>query len=176
MNGRPVISSVACSRRGCALRAITWITTLACLLVALAWLASGWWLATFRVSGGYSFWQVDIRNGCLVLVHGRTYPPDLRLPRAHIFPIREIPGLRAREWYTAFARFTRTAPGGTIVHSTYIPLWAPCALLAIPAAWLWWRGRRRFGLGQCQSCGYHLAGLRAAACPECGVIFDNLNE
>jgi len=150
------------------LRVLTWTATLACLLLALAWLVSGWWIATFRVARGYPFWQTDIRNGCFVLVHGRTSAPDIRPPRAGIYPIRQIPGLRAREWYT-FARFTRTAPGGTIVTSTYIPLWAPLALIAIPTAWLWWRGRRHFSRGQCQRCGYHLAGLPAAsACPECG--------
>jgi hypothetical protein len=41
------------------LRVLTWTATLACLLLALAWLVSGWWLVTFRIARGYPFWQTD---------------------------------------------------------------------------------------------------------------------
>jgi ribosomal protein L34E len=43
-------------------------------------------------------------------------------------------------------------------------------VLALPAAFLWYRHRRRaIGPGRCPRCGYDLAGLaEGAGCPECG--------
>jgi hypothetical protein len=47
----------------------------------------------------------------------------------------------------------------------------PVLLTAIPAAFLWYKYRRRYGPHQCQKCGYDRAGLAAdAKCPECGIV------
>ena len=142
---------------------------MACVLISLVWLASGWWLATLRVARVYTFWQTDIRNGCFVYVWGRISAPDTRGPRAGVYPLRELIGLRSGEWYTTFAQRTRTSGLGDVVNDISIPLWAPFVVVAGPTIWLWWRGRRRFGPGQCGRCGYVMGGLPAEArCPECG--------
>jgi hypothetical protein len=45
----------------------------------------------------------------------------------------------------------------------------PVLLTTIPAAFLWYKDRRRFGRHACQKCGYDRRGLPAEAkCPECG--------
>jgi hypothetical protein len=45
----------------------------------------------------------------------------------------------------------------------------PVVLTTIPAAFLWYKDRRRFGPHACKGCGYDRRGLRAEArCPECG--------
>jgi hypothetical protein len=47
----------------------------------------------------------------------------------------------------------------------------PVVLTLIPAAFLWYKDRRRFGPHACKGCGYDRRGLPAdAKCPECGTV------
>jgi hypothetical protein len=47
----------------------------------------------------------------------------------------------------------------------------PVLLTTIPAAFLWYQDRRRFGPQGCQKCGYDRRGLAAdSKCPECGTV------
>jgi hypothetical protein len=49
-------------------------------------------------------------------------------------------------------------------------LW-PVLLTTIPAAFLWYKDRRRFGPHACTGCGYDKSGLPAdSPCPECGTV------
>jgi hypothetical protein len=49
-----------------------------------------------------------------------------------------------------------------------IPFWLLSSALAIPTTFLWWRDRKRFPAGHCQTCGYDLTGNVSGVCPECG--------
>jgi hypothetical protein len=47
----------------------------------------------------------------------------------------------------------------------------PVLLTTLPAAFLWYKDRRRFGTHACGGCGYDRRGLPAQAkCPECGTV------
>ena len=49
----------------------------------------------------------------------------------------------------------------------FIPMWPVTVLSGLPAAWLWYRARRR--RGHCFACNYDLTGLALGKpCPECG--------
>lgn len=62
--------------------------------------------------------------------------------------------------------WNRRVPGR--IDSIRIPLWIPPAMSAALCAGAFWRVRRARGVGACPECGYSLAGLTGARCPECG--------
>jgi hypothetical protein len=52
-----------------------------------------------------------------------------------------------------------------------VGLWWPVLLTVGPAAFLWYKDRRRFGPHACKKCGYDRSGLPAdSPCPECGTV------
>ena len=55
--------------------------------------------------------------------------------------------------------------------SFVMPFWCLLVLTAIPTALLWDRDRRK-PPGNCQQCGYDLAGNESGVCPECGTKID----
>jgi hypothetical protein len=66
---------------------------------------------------------------------------------------------------------------GTLYMATSSMLWVgvsvvyPVLLTTIPAAFFWYKDRRRFGPHQCKKCGYDRGGLDPnAKCPECGTV------
>lgn len=59
----------------------------------------------------------------------------------------------------------RIDPGDKLI--TYIPLWIPLLLTAIPTTVLWFRGRDH-PPGRCRAYGYDLTGATPGPCPECG--------
>jgi hypothetical protein len=63
--------------------------------------------------------------------------------------------------------WTRTPFGWELGVSVVYPV----LLTTIPAAFLWYKDRRRFGPHACKGCGYDRRGLPAEAkCPECGTL------
>lgn len=50
----------------------------------------------------------------------------------------------------------------------WVPLWNPVAACLIAGMGLRWRASGRRTPGGCAACGYSLAGLVSATCPECG--------
>jgi hypothetical protein len=56
----------------------------------------------------------------------------------------------------------------TTLRVLYVPLVFVLPVMAAVSAWLLWLGRRRDTSGHCRVCGYDLAGLGGAGCPECG--------
>ena len=68
-----------------------------------------------------------------------------------------------RRWWLPFRRWT-WAYGSRIA---VVPHWLPTLALALPAAWLTRRWRRRPAPGLCRACGYDLRAT-PERCPECG--------
>lgn len=133
-----------------------------CVLVLVAWGVSSVWAITWEGSigtqhGGFSLIQGTVQLG--------LYSSDL-MPNYHRL------GLTVDRWTFTVPRdqfglclpVARRMPSGGVV---LVPLWLTFALLAVPAALLWWRDRRP-PRGHCQRCGYNLTGNLSGVCPECG--------
>ena len=54
------------------------------------------------------------------------------------------------------------------VDVLYVPLWPWLIVTSGLGGFLWWKSGRVAAPGHCQRCGYSLAGLGDARCPECG--------
>ena len=126
-------------------------------LLGLAWLLAGCCTCV------YAWLQVEIGcyDGCFFYRH---CSPSLSAHgwRAEIHQPRWL--MRPQECELDFDGSTMSGH----IYSCDLPLWIPFVMVAVPSAWLWWRGRRRFAAGCCQHCGYDLTGNASGICPECG--------
>jgi hypothetical protein len=65
---------------------------------------------------------------------------------------------------------TQVAATVPTITITWVPLYIPFTLLALPTAWIFYRDRRSVRWrreGRCLGCGYDLSGV-SGKCPECG--------
>lgn len=132
-----------------------------------AWLLSGWcsisWGAKHYSQQGFSYVQFDVSKGGL-----RVYRLSDPLGISGAFPPTGWRWTRtqgAPSWRLWFA-FRDISPRPIAAWESFIPVWAPFLLCALPTALLW--HKRRVGSGDCP-CGYSRAELGGnAPCPECG--------
>jgi len=61
--------------------------------------------------------------------------------------------------------------GGQSIRGAEVSLIYP-AVLGVVWSWLIWRRKRKYAVGDCQSCGYSFDGLDSERCPECGDAYD----
>jgi hypothetical protein len=131
-------------------------------IVAIVWLASGWYVVGIYRTDRLGTKMVQVNKGRLV-----CYSSNIVL--------RDDNGLRVdgRDWEGWAWRFeSRHANTVGVRYRMYlIPLWPAFVAAGAGAAGLWglgcWVAARN--KGRCSSCGYDLSGLGgSAACPECG--------
>ncbi|MDX2131495.1 MAG: hypothetical protein SFY69_05545 [Planctomycetota bacterium] len=140
------------------------------VLGLVMWIASLSIVSYRRMSPGRGDLTVALQRGELWVTTGGTYfgpgfdtlhayPRLHDLGRLHWWP--------NHGWYSDF----RTADNRVRWWSVRGPIWIIVAGGLLPAGAMfpfWRRARRRRRFGLCPACGYDLAGVRDARCPECG--------
>ena len=127
-----------------------WTGTLLSLLIAAAFVVSGWW------------W-VDV-------LIPTPYGPGAYLWAGSIIVILDEPatgGVYVEMYPWSLERWNGWDRGAGFVE---FPLYAVFLAVTIPTL-LVWRFVPKFPRGHCRRCGYNLTGLREARCPECGQGF-----
>lgn len=119
---------------------------------------------TFDTLGRPSIWghayqmhlAVILRNGWFIV----RYQRELSI---------QPPGI---EWKVTRNPVPRPAWGmpQKVAFDSYLPLWLPSVLAAIPTGLLWFLGSSPSSpKPRCRSCGYDLTGNESGTCPECGM-------
>jgi len=116
-------------------------------------------------------WEMDIFRGCLD-VHRGFYPrSDQSVPEGWYDLYVGVLERDALGWRW-LPQWDVIGTGESLIQRVAVPLHIMSAILALPAAWLFYRDRRSVRwarTGNCPRCGYDLSGLPpGAACPECG--------
>jgi hypothetical protein len=162
-------------RRGRVWRVGKWVGVALFVLTALAWGVSllSWsdlWVRT---------WGVQLSNGQIRLVRfeyngAPQYIAKWQRPNygwEFYWGSWRAPTLRDRLGLTLpriFRWMSRSEQQGSVGgRGVALPLWLPL-LISAPAAFLWYRDRRRPPPGHCQRCGYDLTGNVSGRCSECG--------
>ncbi len=127
-----------------------------CILIAAAWAANYKWNCVYVLRVGGHVPAIGI--SCGVVVVGLQSPT--LTPVTGWFITRNAFG--NLYWWPQLVR-------GNFGHTEFwIPFWMLFFVVAMPTLWLWWLDRKPSRAGHCARCGYDLAGLAPAACPECG--------
>ena len=120
-----------------------WTGTLLCVLIAVAFGVSGWWLITLRAGQVH----VGIAGGCFGVDLG---------DRIFVGVHRQPFGFS--DWNTWSLGYT----------SVWFPLYAVFVAVAVPTLLVWRFWPKPIKPGHCR-CGYDLTGNTSGVCPECGV-------
>lgn len=139
-----------------------------CILIAIVWLASGWWHGVYfyppgtviGVDAGGWFYVDDYANFSTLHNYyaGAIVGTDSGRNRAKL-----ALGSHNSYWYWA-----APWPFDENDNWMWLPCWTSFLFVAFPTAVLFWLGRRRIPLGHCRKCGYDLRGNESGVCPECG--------
>ena len=124
------------------------IGTLLCVLIAAAFVASGWWSVAVRMSP-HGFWAVT--HGAVTVCSWKVRLQVGLETAGHEFSLSEW-----NLWDVWDA-------GGLYV----IPLYAPFLGVAVPTLLVWRFWPKPGRPGHCR-CGYNLRGNTSGVCPECG--------
>src|ERR1041384_1903927 len=155
---------------------VKWACTLSALVVVGAAAVSRFCLMRYEhLSPGVpEYRSISLSAGLLWWDEVDDYEPTIR-QRYSEWTIRgssgwywgvasEDPGINTGMWRAGILWHS-----GPVVRKLGVSVVYPVLLITIPAAFLWYKDRRRFGPHACQKCGYDRRGLTAnAACPECG--------
>lgn len=150
--------------RGGGRRWVGWVLLMLGVLVAGAWVASGWWQVWLWTDVG----EVKITAGQVSLLASNNVEGTVLLFRTSVVPT--VPADRGWKMWPEWGRpshFMSVAVGA--LWYVRIPLWM--LLIPIGGAEFWRRAalRRSARPGVCAACGYDLSGLApGSACPECG--------
>ena len=125
-----------------------------CVLIAVAFVASGWWWVVFQVPTPYGP-SVSLHAGSALFVADE---------------LRSIPVL-VEPSTLGLSLWNDWGWGGEFWVYVKLPLYAIFVTVAIPTL-LVWRFMPKFPRGHCRRCGYNLTGLTEARCPECGTGVD----
>ncbi len=150
--------------------------TALCLLIATAFVVSGWHLigVQFTTQGP----TLGVTEGCCFLAGfspGGGAPIVVSIPIDFLaIPTSTLPRQRMPNWelwnlWDVLGPFWDVflGPGGGI----FIPLYALFLAVALPTL-LVWRLIPKFPRGHCRQCGYNLEGNTSGVCPECGECID----
>ena len=140
------------------LRTLTlWTGTLLCVLIAAAFVASGWWRANLRLPGSC---QVSVAGGAVIVWTNR-----LTANRIGRWPF----GLSSwNGWSTEALSYSPVSANmNKEVHIIQFPLYALFLAAAIPTLLVWRFWPKPPKPGHCR-CGYDLRGNESGVCPECG--------
>ena len=133
-------------------KTVKWTLTVMAVLTLVAWMGSRWvWIGYTLIRNGHE-WSVGVDSGAFYIQH-LDYTHWHSEQGWTVMTISDSP----------FRWSFRYLP-----YKIVIPHWFPFLLLGAPAAWLWWRGNRRFPETACQFCGYDISGAPHERCPECG--------
>jgi hypothetical protein len=149
---------------------LKWAGAAACVLIVVAWFASGWWTLYLGYGSRAAFRVVQVAAGQVELIwRDRSAGGQSGLILGWVAGARRDTARSARWWWGIdHERFYPSGSSALDTEVVYLPLYLPLLLIAAPTAWLIWRGRVR-PPGLCPACGYDRSGLRAGApCPECG--------
>ena len=133
--------------------AMLWIGCTLCLLISVAFVASGFWFVVLQVPTPYGP-CVYLRDGAVAIVLDEPWFGGVTVePNSSSEFLR---GWIDWEAGTPWVKF---------------PLYAVFLVVAILTL-LVWRFVPKFPRGHCRRCGYNLTGLTEARCPECGQTFE----
>ena len=145
---------------------LKWSLTIAAALAMVVGVVSCWTsvVATYVTRAGrIEGFRVAVDRGGVSVSHGSGAVVTVLTPGWSIEKLSYIGGPEWWvDWYT-------TASARSSAWGLFVPLWLIALPLAVPAAWLWYKDRRR-APWQCSQCGYDRRGLSPpdACCPECG--------
>ena len=163
-------------------RILRWAAVLKCIGAALCaaiftlWVASGWFALLLSFRRGSSTTLVGVEGGLIGFIHAAGPADPYEIFEGLVVNSYRI-GPRFEGWRWLPYHQVAALPGGFSSAETYVPLFVPFSLIAIPTCWIFYRDRRSarwVRAGRCAGCGYDMAGLAAegaggsAVCPECG--------
>jgi hypothetical protein len=143
-----------------------WATLTLAVLIAVAWLASGWYWARIM-------WYRDGRGGAVFLWSGCVWcrvmegPPETTRLGVRAGGLAAM-GRTHPTWDWRFSLDNRPPRPYVSWELVCVPLWALFLPAAASSAWLW-RLDRRGPPNSCPHCRYDLSATPPSApCPECG--------
>jgi hypothetical protein len=161
-----------------------WTLTIIASVTLLAWLLSGWIVASVSGVCRSCHFIIDLEAGQVSTTLQHPFHPSVVIPlegrvRRRAPLVRPDPMLVASRsapsvrWYWNGRWFSdRIFRAGENIDLVRVPLWPLIAAAAIPAGVLWGaevRAVHRRRTGRCTACGYDRRGLpHEAPCPECG--------
>ena len=141
-----------------------WLGTLLCVTIVATWYGSLRHLAACTHARSESSQAVWVESGCVLFNAGSG--PDYVFDRPVGWSVYEYP----TGWPKVVWRWSPRVLWGKGSVFLELPLYIPFTLLALPAAFLFYRDRRHVRWareGRCVWCGYDLSGV-TGTCPECG--------
>jgi hypothetical protein len=175
-------------RRSRTRQVLKWIGTVLCVLLAIAWVISGWYHVQFNGPHGTWVYRAACVRGTLVVWDAHDTARDVRQARQALAELRNmgmhdaalegerilgpvirtlvvdpVPARRMSERFVWWPQAQVSA-----VRAVRIPLWSLLLGVCAPTIILWWLDRRRIPPGHCHKCGYNLTGNVSGRCPECG--------
>ena len=146
------------------LRVCKWIGTVGCVLIAAAFVMSGWYWIIYTRSDRHEYFDdffdersLSVAQGCIRFFQMAHAAPHPGLKLAH-----------DGSWDVHLRPTLESYPGKLAWTMLYLPLWIPFLALLLPTLWLWRRDRRKRRPGHCPHCDYNLTGNTTGRCPECG--------
>ena len=138
-----------------------------CVLIAAAFIASGWWLLGVQVPTQYGP-EMNAYCGAFYIFFAHQWEPVLRV-ESHVRPRpswhRWNEGRSGRGFLDTWRARLMFSDGRPYLE---IPLYALFLAVAIPTLLVWRFWPKPVKPGHCR-CGYDLTGNTSGVCPECGV-------
>ncbi len=136
--------------------AVLWVGCALCVLIVVAFVASGWWLLAVQVPTRGP--GAAVNGGMFSVYRGTQWGGSWHAEPRHQKQMSATPDWRWWNGWDVGDRFV------------VVPLYTMFLAAALPTL-LVWRFVPKFPCGHCRRCGYNLKGLTEARCPECGTEF-----